>query len=87
MKWSVEELTDVRELVEELLDGIGLQSYVYNIEQKEDDWIVSVDYPHRDEWRTVDLCVDKKALGDCFKYYDARSNLSSAWRNRLEGLR
>jgi len=31
MSWSVDELSDIRVVVAEILDDIGLRSYVFNI--------------------------------------------------------
>ena len=87
MKWSVEELTNIRVLVGDVLDGIGLRSYVFNVEQEENDWIVSVDFSHRDEWQAVDLRVDKQMLRDCLVNTQARDNLAALWQTRLDRLR
>lgn len=83
MRWSIEELSDVRVVVERLLDEIGLRSYVFNIEQDEHCWIISVDFPHRDEWRARDLRVDKKALSDCLQNPESCQSLKSAWKSQL----
>ena len=86
MNWSVNELTDIRSLVGELLDDIGLHSFVFNVEQDQKDWIVSVDFPRHDEWQAVVLRVDKEAFRDCLEHGEARENLRTAWKNRLNHL-
>ncbi len=78
MKWSIDELTDIRVFVGRLLDDIGLRSYVFNVEQDENIWIISVDFPHRDEWRAVDLRVDKEVLRDCLEHPESCQSLRSA---------
>lgn len=87
MKWSIDELTDIRALVGGLLDDIGLRSYIFNVEQDENDWIISVDFPrHDDEWQAVDLRIEKETLRDCLTHPEARKSIGSAWRNRLDRL-
>ena len=84
MTWSINELTDIRALVGDLLDGIGLPSYVFDIEQDESHWIVSVDFPHHDDWAVVDLRLDKTLLRDYLKDPEARRNLESTWKKKLD---
>jgi len=86
MSWSVDELSDIRVVVAEILDDIGLRSYVFNIEQDEKEWIVSVDFPDQEQWQTVDLHVDKDVLHDCLTHDKKREKLSSAWKKRLDRL-
>jgi hypothetical protein len=86
MSWAVDELSDIRALVAEILDDIGLRSYVFNIEQHENEWIVSADFPDREQWQTVDLHVDKDVLHDCLTQDKMREKLSSAWKNKLDRL-
>lgn len=86
MKWSIDELNDIRSLVGGLLDDIGLHSYVFNVEQDETHWIVSVDFPHRDDWQATDLRVDKMLLRDCLKDSEARKSLGSTWKEKLDQL-
>lgn len=86
MKWSIDELTDIRALVGELLDEIGLHSYVFDIEQDENDWIVAVDFPHHDAWQALSLRVEKETFQDCLTQPKAREALTAAWRSQLERL-
>jgi hypothetical protein len=86
MSWSINELSDIRVVVADIFDDIGLRSYVFNIEQDQNDWIVSADFPHRGQWQTVDLRVDKAVLHDCLIHDKTRENLISAWKNKLDHL-
>jgi hypothetical protein len=86
MQWSIDEMTDVRDLVGQLLDDAGLRSYVFDVEQDKENWIISVDFPHRDEWQAVDLRVDKQVLRDCLKRPEARQTLGSTWKDKFANL-
>ena len=84
MTWSIDELTEIRTLVGDLLDGIGLSSYVFDVELDETYWVVSVDFPHHDDWAVVNLRVDKSLLRECLKDPEARKKLGSAWKKKLD---
>lgn len=86
MKWSIDELGDIRSLVSDVLDDIGLHAYVFNVEQDEAHWIVSVDFPHHDDWQAADLRVDKGVLRDCLKDPEARKALGSTWKKKLDRI-
>jgi hypothetical protein len=87
MGWSTDEISNIRALVADLLDDIGLKSYEFNIEQDQNNWIVSADFPHRGQWQTVDLRVDKTLLRHCLTHEKMRERLRSVWKNRLDHLK
>lgn len=84
MKWSIDELSDIRVVVGRLLDEIGLAAYLFNIEQDEHDWIITVDYSHEGKWRTTDLRVARSVLRDCLERPESRRRLRSAWKSELD---
>ena len=84
MKWSVDQLTDIRAFVDTMLGNIGLRSYVFNVEPAANSWIISVDFPSDDQWQSVELQLAEDVLADCLNSPEACEKLASAWKRRLD---
>ena len=83
MPVSTHELRDARQAVEALLAELGLEAFLYTIEQKNDTWTVTIDYPLDGEWQTEVLPVDPHTLAATLRDPDLRARLRTDWQAHL----
>ena len=63
MTLSITELAEIREVVSKLLDQLGLEAYLFEVEPKEDQWEINVECAVGDDnWETVQLTAKKDVL-------------------------
>jgi hypothetical protein len=82
---SMTELAQARETTAELLEELGLESYLFAIEPRDDQWELKVDCvaDQQGTWETVVVPVDKTALLACHQNTAERQRVLVEWRMRL----
>ena len=85
MALSVSELAQAREITSELLDELGLQSYLFEVEPCDEQWELKVDcaLDRNGAWESVSLPVPKDMLLASREDAAIHQRIVSAWRNRL----
>lgn len=79
------ELAQARETTAELLEELGLESYLFAVEPREDQWELKVDCvtDQRGTWETVVVPIEKTALLACSQNAAERQRVLVEWRLRL----
>ena len=86
MIWSVREVAEAQRVVEALLEALPLESYAFNVEARNGDWAVHVEYGRRGSWQTKTMKVPDRLLRDSREEGSvARRQLLDAWRHELCG--
>lgn len=62
MKISTSELALARETLNGLLDELGIPAYRFDIEPREESWLVTIECQSTKEWHTVTLDLPRAAL-------------------------
>jgi hypothetical protein len=87
MRLTVEELTNARDAVAELLEELDLANYLYEIEpdgHSDERWRVRVECETPDGWKMTELRIDRPTLEQSRRPGSAiRSSLLEAWGHRL----
>jgi hypothetical protein len=87
MRLTIEELTNARDTVAGLLEEVGLQNYLYEIEpdgHSDERWRVRVECETRDGWKMTELRVDRSELERSRSPTSAdRTELLQRWGSRL----
>ncbi|MFQ5487614.1 MAG: hypothetical protein ACE5ET_04090 [Gammaproteobacteria bacterium] len=84
---STIELAEARDIVQSLLDELGLQAYLFEIEPREQDWELRIDCAINGEWQSTRLQVAPQRLQACRSDCAARESLLAQWRPHLEYCR
>ncbi len=84
MTWSTMELAEARDIVQSLLDELGLRAYLFEIEPRQQDWELRIDCALNGEWQSTRLRVDSRRLQACREDDAARRDLLAQWRPHLE---
>jgi hypothetical protein len=82
MAVSATELIEARETTARLLDGLGLDAYLFEVEPGENHWTVRVECAVDGGWETVSLPVDREVLSGGADD-QRRQALLRQWRERL----
>lgn len=77
------ELIDAREATATLLDQLGLQAYLFEVEAGEDAWVVRVEWARNGDWQTLALPVQWDTLLDSRSDTGVRRALLEQWRDQL----
>jgi len=80
---STVELTEAREAASALLEQLGLEAYLFEIEPRDKRWELHIDCAIVQGWQSATLPVDKSLLLASHKESAARERLLSEWRKRL----
>lgn len=87
MPFSIEELASAREVVAVLLDELGLEAYLFDVEPGEHDWVVEIECATDAAWQRVSLPLDRETLRQCGQPGSARQRILRQWAARLEACR
>ncbi|NIR98854.1 MAG: hypothetical protein GWO39_09375 [Gammaproteobacteria bacterium] len=87
MALSMSELAGARELAASLLEDLGLEAYLFEVEPRDEHWELVVECAVAQGWETVRLVVDRRALNDARDDPDHRRRLLQEWGTRLAACR
>ncbi len=83
---STEELRGTRQAVERLLEELGMDAFLYTIEQKESGgWTLTLERALDGDWQTIVLPLDPHALAASLRDPALRARLREDWQSRLHG--
>lgn len=83
MPISISELAQAREATAQLLEALGLEAYLFEVEPRDGEWEVKVECVIEEGWGTVILPVEKELLLASHKDAIAHQRLLNEWRIKL----
>lgn len=83
MALSVDDLMQAKDAVGRLLEQLGLQAYLFEVEPSGELWQVRIECATRDGWQALRLEVDATQLRECAADSAAKNELLQQWRERL----
>lgn len=83
MNISTRALTQAKEATAGLLEQLGLEAYLFEVEPRDGPWEVHVDCALRDGWQSLTLPVDVTRLLDTRSNEALRLQVLQDWRARL----
>lgn len=83
MPLSSTELIQAREAAAELLEELGLDAYLFEVEPRNSQWELRVECAIEEGWETMTLSVPKVLLLAGRNDAAARQRLLTDWRERL----
>jgi hypothetical protein len=83
MDWTIRTFVEARTAIERVLDALGLGTYLFDVEPREDGWEVKVECQGREGWRVVSVDVERDALGRSLHDGAAREQLLARFRDRI----
>ncbi len=84
MSVSTMELAEARDMIQSLLEELGLKAYIFEIEPTEGGWSLRIDCALNGGWQSTRLEIPHRQLADCRRDHNARRALLSQWRRCLE---
>jgi hypothetical protein len=84
---STYELAQAREVVSRVLDELGLDAYLFEVEPRQGQWEIIVECPVADGWETCRLSADKEYLLRGADDAVVHAVLSDNWREALSACR
>lgn len=87
MPLSARELIDAKEATSELLERLGLDAYIFEVEPREGPWEVHIECAHSGGWQTVVISVDRDRLLASRSNQAEHQSLLKNWRERLSECR
>ncbi|MEX1034251.1 MAG: hypothetical protein WDZ30_12880 [Cellvibrionaceae bacterium] len=87
MPLSAHELIDAREITAELLDELGLDAYLFEVEPRDGLWEVRIECAESGGWQTLSLDVEREQLLAVRASNTERDAVLSNWRTRLSDCR
>lgn len=83
MQTSIVELVATKEIVSALLNELGIEVYLFEVEPRNGQWEVRVECAIEPGWESVTLPVDRLRLLASREDAAVRAELLTAWRERL----
>lgn len=84
MPRSITELARAREATAELLDALGLEAYLFEVESGDGEWQVKIDCAlDGEEWQSITLPAPKEMLLTSAREAAVRERILDDWKRRL----
>lgn len=84
MTLSIAELARARETTTELLDELGLDAYLFEVEPRDDQWELKVDCAMEEGvWESVTMLVPKEMLLTSHDDASVHRRILAEWQGRL----
>ncbi len=83
MPLSTVELTQARQAVAALLEQLGLEAYLFEVEPRDGQWEIRLECAVQDGWQALAWPVEKTALLASGQDAALRETLLRDWRHRL----
>lgn len=87
MPLSARELIDAKEATGELLEALGLEAYIFEVEPAEGPWEVHIECAQGGGWQTVSIPVERERLLASQTSDNDRDALLREWSKRLSQCR
>lgn len=87
MTVTTSELALADQAAKALLEQLGLSAYLYEIEPRDDAWMLRLDCAVPEGWQSTTLELDKRKLLTSLYDGAVRSELLETWRNRLSACK
>lgn len=87
MNISTRELIEAKEAAADVLERLGLEAYVFEVEPRAGLWEVRVDCGHGGGWQSVTLAVDVGRLLASRENAAVRARLLDEWSGPLAACR
>jgi hypothetical protein len=85
MEWTIRTFVEARDATERLLDELGLGTYLFDVEPRDEGWVVKLEYQDREGWKVVRVAVDREWLERSLHDDTARALLRERLRGQLGG--
>ncbi|MFP4560681.1 MAG: hypothetical protein ACLFRB_07160 [Thiohalorhabdus sp.] len=87
MRISGDELERARAATEHLLEELGVEAYLFQVEPRDGYWEVDVECAVRQGWQRIVLRVGRERLLASWKQGEVRDALLAEWGSELEDCR
>jgi hypothetical protein len=87
MPLAITELAKARDTVAGLLDELGLDAYLFEVDPKDDIWKVKIECAIEEGWETITLSVGKQMLLADLDEVNVREQLLGEWRAKLSACK
>lgn len=87
MPLSAHDLIEAKEATAELLEQLGLDAYIFEVEPCEGPWEVHIECAHSGGWQTIAIAVEREQLVASRSDQADRDALLKDWRERLSECR
>lgn len=87
MNISTRRLIEAREVTSGLLEQLGLEAYLFEVEPREGPWEVRVECAHNGQWQSATLTVDVVQLLSSRGNGALRARMLEDWGVRLAACR
>ena len=87
MSVSTDELARAREIVNTILDELGLDAYLFGVEPRGDSWELRVECTVEEGWETIEFTESKERLSRSVDDPETQKQLLGAWRTTLSACR
>jgi len=81
--WTIHSFVEARTAIERVLDALGLGTYLFDVEPRDDGWQVKVECQSREGWKVVSVDVERDALARSLHDDAARERLLVTFRDRI----
>lgn len=83
MEWTIRTFVAARDAAERVLEELGLGTYLFEVEPREDGWEVRVECQGREGWKVTRVPVERETLERSLHDGRVRARLLEAFRERI----
>ena len=87
MALTTKNLIEARQAASLILEQLGIEAYLFEIEPKEETWELRVECATTDGWQSLILPVEEKLLLTSQQDAVARNQLREQWRTRFSACK
>jgi hypothetical protein len=84
VEWTIRTFVEARDATERLLDELGLGTYLFEVEPRDEGWQVKLEYQAREGWKVVTVAVDREWLERSLHDELARERLRERLRDQID---
>lgn len=83
MEWTIRTFVEAREATERVLDELGIGTYLFDVEPRDEGFEVKVECQSAEGWKVTRVPVEREALLRSLHDPGARAALLTAFRARI----
>jgi hypothetical protein len=87
MRLSIAELAQAKDAAKSILEEIGLDAYIFEVEPTGNTWSMKIDCAMDDGWESLTLQVDKDLLLSALENPNAREVILKTWGEKLSACK